>query len=141
MANVLRVSEAASLALHTVLLLAKRSPARICRGEIAGLLGASENTLAKVLTRLVKVGILDAVTGPGGGYALAAAPGETTLLEVFEAVEGPIGEPQCLLGDAVCDGTACVLGGLVESIHMQVRAYFSTTTVAQLAETVKMGAC
>jgi len=141
MAGILKISEAATLALHTVVVLADRAPARVATSEIAQLLGASENTLAKVLARLVKEGILDAVTGPGGGFALAADPNETTLLEVYEAVEGPLGEPECLLGTPVCDETGCVLGGLVETIHSEVRAYFNTTTVAQVAEAVNIGAC
>lgn len=141
MAGILRISEAATLALHTMVVLAVRAPARVATNEIAELLGASENTLAKVLARLGKEGILDGVTGPGGGFALAGNPEETTLLEVYEAVEGPMGEPECLLGAAVCDDTGCVLGGLVEAIHSQVCAYFNTTTVVQLAEAVSIGAC
>jgi len=141
MAGILKISEAATLALHTMVVLADRAPARVATSEIAQMLGASENTLAKVLARLVKEGILDAVTGPRGGFALAENPDETTLLEVYETVEGPMGEPECLLGDRVCDDTDCVLGGLVEAIHSQVCAYFNTTTVAQLAEAVNIGAC
>jgi DNA-binding IscR family transcriptional regulator len=41
---------------------------------------------------LVGARVLCSVKGPRGGYALAKAPAEVTLLEVVEAVEGNLGD-------------------------------------------------
>jgi Rrf2 family protein len=52
--------------------------------------GVPERFLLKVLKPLVALGVLHSVKGPGGGYRLTRAPKDITLLEVIEAVDGPI---------------------------------------------------
>jgi Rrf2 family protein len=52
--------------------------------------GIPERFLLKVLKPLVSARVLSSVKGPNGGYHLARAPGDITLLDVIEAVDGPI---------------------------------------------------
>ena len=53
--------------------------------------GIPERFLLKILKPLVSAGVLDSLKGPnGGGYRLAKAANKVTLLEVVEAVDGPI---------------------------------------------------
>lgn len=47
--------------------------------------------LPKLLLPLVHCGILRSKKGPGGGFRLARPPRQVSLLEVFEAIEGPLG--------------------------------------------------
>ena len=47
--------------------------------------------LEQIFRRLRRAGLVDSKRGPGGGYTLARPPAEITLLDVVEAVEGPIG--------------------------------------------------
>jgi Rrf2 family protein len=49
-----------------------------------------ERFLLKVLKPLVSAQILVSVKGPNGGYRLAKSPNEVTLLDIIEAVDGPI---------------------------------------------------
>ena len=49
-----------------------------------------ERFLVKILGLLVNAGILRSVKGPNGGYTLARPAKEVTLLEILEAVDGPI---------------------------------------------------
>ena len=49
-----------------------------------------ERFLLKVLKPLVGANVLVSTKGPHGGYKLARAAGDITLLEVIEAVDGPI---------------------------------------------------
>ncbi len=51
--------------------------------------------LAKQLQSLVRAGILTATTGPRGGFRLARPPGEITLLQVVEAVDGASPPYEC----------------------------------------------
>ena len=46
--------------------------------------------LYKILQNLVKVGILKSKRGPGGGFLLAKSPKKITMLEIIEAIEGPM---------------------------------------------------
>lgn len=45
--------------------------------------------LYRVLRRLVDAGLLQGVSGPGGGYQLARPPKDITLLDVVSAIDGP----------------------------------------------------
>jgi len=132
--NLLRVSEAASLALHTAALLAARDDEILSAHEIAGELGVSQAHLAKVMQRLGHVGLVSAVRGPKGGFRLERPADEVTLLEVYEAIEGPLAPPSCLLGRKVCIGGNCILGNLVALVDEQVRRHLTTTHLSDLAE-------
>ena len=130
MATVLKISEAASLALHTMVLLADRRERPRTTKEIASTFKASEAHLAKVLQRLAKAGLVLSAPGPHGGFHLRDGAQRTTLLQVYEAIEGPMGSSHCLLGLPVCGGKKCVLGQLVCSLNTQVRKYFSKTRLS-----------
>jgi Rrf2 family protein len=129
MATVLRISEAASLGLHAMSLLAEAGEGWTSAGGLAETLGVSEAHLAKVLQHLGRVGLVKSVRGPRGGFSLARPGSEITLLEIYEALEGPMAETHCLLGRQVCHGS-CLLGGLLKTVDELVRAQLSSTTLA-----------
>jgi len=132
MSNVLKISEAASLALHAMMVLASSGNPPLSSARIARLLHCSEAHLSKVLQRLVKSGLLRSVRGPKGGFALARPADGITLLDVYEAIEGPLEPTRCLLGTPVCDGS-CVLGGLLQTVYRTVSQYLSETPLSRLA--------
>lgn len=134
MGNLVRISEPASLSLHAAAILARRPEERIPNQEIAAALRVSEHHLAKVMQQLVRAGIVRSTRGPHGGFELAQEPKDVTLLQLFEAVEGPLGDAECLLGQQVCDGGDCLVGELVHSVHQHVRQYLADTTLARLAQ-------
>ena len=138
MRNLLHISEATSLALHTMALLTVRRDRRMTNTDIAQVLGASVHTLAKVMNSLAHAGLVSAVRGPRGGFKLRREPGEIRLLDIYEAVEGPLGKPECLLSRPICEGDTCILGGLIESVHNEVRVYLASKTLAELAGEVKL---
>ncbi len=132
MSNLLRISEAASLALHATVLLAANENRILSTKEMACRLHASEGHLSKVLQRLGKVVLVDGTRGPKGGFRLAKAASDISLLEVHEAIEGPLTDTVCLLGQPVCQGDECILGGLLEMVNRRVREYLGGTTLADL---------
>ena len=52
--------------------------------------GIPERFLLKVLKPLADRGILRSMKGPNGGYRLARPASEINMLEILEAVDGPI---------------------------------------------------
>ena len=132
MNNVLRISESVSLGLHTMALLSREPKRRLANMTIATELHASQHTLAKVLSSLAHAGLVHSLRGPRGGFRLARGPEAISLLEVYEAINGPLSDSSCLLGDPICDGTGCVLGGLLQSVAEQVGKYLSETTLEDL---------
>jgi Rrf2 family protein len=132
MTTMLHISEAASLALHTAAFLAAHHDRLVSTHEIAQTLGVSENHLAKVRQRLSKAGLVDATRGPHGGFRLAKPAEVITLLDIYEAVEGPIRPTSCLLGrHEPCDPSNCIFRGLADSVNRQVLDYFKSVTLAQ----------
>ncbi len=132
MSNVLRISEAASLALHAAVFLAANPGKPISTREIASALEVSEAHLSKVMQRLARTGLVNSVRGPKGGFLLARSPARISLLEVYEAIEGRLLPANCLLGTPVCKGEGCILGDLVETLNGQVREYLSRTRLSEL---------
>ncbi|OGL42423.1 MAG: hypothetical protein A2161_21090 [Candidatus Schekmanbacteria bacterium RBG_13_48_7] len=132
MNQVLKISEAASLALHTMMLLAENSDKLVSTKDIASTLKVSEAHLSKVLQRLTKVGMVSAIRGPKGGFRLGRSTGEITLLDIYESIEGPMGEHDCLFTTPVCTGENCILGDLLSSVNTKVRKYFNETHLSDL---------
>ncbi len=127
--RLLNISEAASLALHACLRLAGAQEGYLSAKRIAQELGVSEHHLTKVLNRLVRLGIVSSSRGAAGGFSLARRPGELSLLEIYEAVEGPLREEHCLLSRPVCVNRRCLFGSLIAEVHRKVKSYLAHTTV------------
>ena len=107
MPNLINFSDAVNLAFHTLGVLASRKGDYIRTNEIAGLLKVSTHHLQKVHQRLTKMGLIQAARGPKGGFSLKKPAQEITLLEVYEAMEGPFSTNQCLLGRPQCEPRTC----------------------------------
>lgn len=129
MATAIRVSDAAALGLHTMALLAKRNGKPMSAREIACALKASQAHLSKVLQQLAHAGMLHSERGPGGGFTLPAASRKLTLLQVYEAIEGPLAQSTCLLHTRLCSGRNCILGDLLKKVNSQMRAHLGNTTL------------
>ncbi len=61
--------------------------------------------LAKIVSQLSVAGVVQTSRGARGGVSLARAADEISLLEVVEAIDGPI-----MLNECVFDANACVFG-------------------------------
>lgn len=87
----MRLTRAASYAIH-----AAAHMAGLKKGEpmpshiIAQKRDIPERFLLKVLKPMVSAGLLFSLKGPHGGYRLARPPHDITLLEIVEAIDGPI---------------------------------------------------
>jgi Rrf2 family nitric oxide-sensitive transcriptional repressor len=130
MANLLKMSEATALALHTMVIIGKQE-APISASPMAEQLCASEAHLFKVLQQLVRAGLLRSKRGPQGGYVLARSADEITLMDVYEVFEGPMRADGCLFGKETCGRLGCILGNLVVDVRMKVVDHFSATTLEQ----------
>ena len=131
MSNILKISEAASLALHTAVILATDPDNLLSNKELASILHASEAHLSKVLQRLDKSGIVKSTRGPKGGFKLTKSGNDITLLEVYEAIDGKLSPSNCLLNECICNRD-CIMGKLLGDLNKQVRDYLATTKLITL---------
>ena len=138
MAQIFRISDAASLALHAMAMLAASEHIKLTVHEIAAELEVSENHLSKVCQRLVKAGLIKSERGPKGGLDIAKDPKQINFLQIYEAIEGPIINNYCLLGRNTCKPSDCILGGLMESVNQEVKEHFLRTTLDKFVKMKKM---
>src|SRR4051794_15527683 len=87
----MKLTHASSYALHAVVFLASQKENRpVASHQIAKARGIPERFLLKVLKPLVSARVLASIKGPNGGYRLARSANEMTMLEIVEAVDGPL---------------------------------------------------
>src|SRR5215475_955758 len=85
----MRMSAGVEWALHCTVLLAVLKPISTLPGRaLAQFYGVSESYLLKHMQSLTKAGICESVPGPTGGFRLARKPGDITMLDIVEAIEG-----------------------------------------------------
>lgn len=91
----MKLTRASSYAIHAlVFMAAEKQNHPVASHHIAKARGIPERFLLKVLKPLVSARVLHSVKGPNGGYRLARPANDITILEILEAVDGPIrGQP------------------------------------------------
>ena len=90
----------------------------------------SRQYLVKIFPALVKAGIVTPIRGKGGGYLLARSPDDITLLDVIEAVEGPIVLNLCQHDPPRCDRLECALRSVWADIQTDIRSRLGSLTLA-----------
>jgi Rrf2 family protein len=87
----MKLTRASSYALHAVAFMAGQKKDQPTASHIiAQRKGIPERFLLKVLKPLVSAQVLHSVKGPNGGYRLARPATEISVLDILEAVDGPI---------------------------------------------------
>ncbi|MGB2896855.1 MAG: Rrf2 family transcriptional regulator [Anaerolineales bacterium] len=102
----MQITRQADYAVRAVLYLAgldngRRAPT----SEIARNQHIPPSFLAKIVSQLSVAGVVQTSRGARGGVSLARKSDEISLLEVVEAIDGPI-----MLNECVLNGNACVFG-------------------------------
>ena len=70
--------------------------------ELAERAGLETPTVAKVLKPLAQAGLIKAFRGASGGYRLARAAEAIGLIDIVEALEGPLGMTECSVHTGNC---------------------------------------
>ena len=131
MAKIVSYSEAASIGMHGMVLVA-RAGETINVQKIAEITGASRHHVAKVMQRLVKEGFLVSNRGPSGGFNLSMEPKNITLLQIYEAIEGQVKILECPHEKPICPFGKCILGNVVMEMTQLFRDHLKTNSLQDL---------
>jgi Rrf2 family protein len=101
--------------------------------DIATRFSLPPNLLAKILQNLSQSGIIEAQKGSGGGYRMARSPGDVTLAQVFESIEGPVHMVMCTSTDGCCSiEDRCTVKNGLTSLEQKFYEFFDTVTLADV---------
>lgn len=139
MSKLIALSEAASIGIHAMVLIAQ-SDEMINVLKISEQTGASKHHVAKVLQRLVKEDFLDSSRGPLGGFTLKKNPEEVSLLEIYEAIEGPIEVKECPSDYMICPFDKCLTGNIINRMTMDFKEYLRKSTLNKFCNPKKLKA-
>lgn len=88
--------------------------------------------LFKIMQELVRANILRSKRGPQGGFALAKSPARITMLEIIEAVEGPLTPGLMLADSAPKDRFAARATKTSENAYAQARKALKAVKLTDL---------
>ena len=122
-------------AIRGIVFLASQPADKICLlSDIASAVDVPQTFLAKIFQQFSKIGLVRSYRGTGGGFVLGRPPEKITLLEVVEAVEGPIVPNRCVTGDGECNrSSTCNVHPVWVSVQDQVRDILEKVTLKDLA--------
>lgn len=96
--------------------------------------------LSKILQQLVKNNLLLSMKGPTGGFSLAKAPEDITLIEIIEAIDGLEVFNKCGIGFKQCnDKKPCPIHNEYKKVRKQIENLFRSKNLQNLIEDVKEG--
>lgn len=98
----LRVTKLTDYATLVLTVLAQQSGAVLSAAGLAERAGLETPTVAKVLKPLAQAGLVEGFRGAAGGYRLTCPPEAITLVEIVEAIEGPLGMTECSVHAGAC---------------------------------------
>ena len=134
----LRLSKKADYALIAMKHLALRgdrgSHASSSAREIAELYDIPIELMAKVLQRLVRLGLLASQQGTRGGYQLARLPSQISVADVIQALDGPVTVTACSSDEGQCEQFAkCNVRDPLWRVRERILSALDECTIAELA--------
>ncbi len=139
----MKITRQADYAIRAVVYLSNPSvDGRVPTGVIAEAENIPQPFLTKVISQLSTAGLVITSRGMGGGVMLARSPEEITLLDVIEAVDGPILISHCLLQPNTCQiESYSAVHDTWANIQARLIQDLESVTMAELArmQSVNMG--
>ena len=131
----LRLSKKADYALMAMKHLAQKPGAQSTSArEIAEQYDIPIELMAKVLQRLVRIGLLASTQGTRGGYTLGRPPASISVADVIEAIDGPFTVTACSTEKNDCEQySKCSVRDPLWQIRERIAAALGTVTLAEIA--------
>src|SRR5256886_11784752 len=131
----LRLSKKADYALMAMKHLALRADRSSSSArEIAEQYNIPIELMAKVLQRLVRRGLLASHQGTHGGYQLARVPGQISVADVIQAIDGPVTVTACSTEEGQCEQfEKCNVRDPLWRVRERILSALGECTIAELA--------
>ena len=116
--------------------LAHRQGEILATAQLAELTGLNQPTVAKVAKTLVVADLLETQRGVHGGYRLARRAAMISLVQIVEAMEGPIVVNDCVEGaqDPCAVSDCCFMSRNWNRVNLAVRNALSDVSLEDLID-------
>ncbi|MDN4068788.1 RrF2 family transcriptional regulator [Paenibacillus vini] len=127
----MKFSKATNYALHTMLFLAVVPPNKLIGvQQLAERQEVSPTYLSKILTKLVKAGMIESTSGANGGYRLKRNWEEISFLDIIHAIEGNASLFECDLNH----GQDCMIQKIMVTAEEKMEDYLRNQKISNLAK-------
>ncbi|MBM7623233.1 RrF2 family transcriptional regulator [Sporohalobacter salinus] len=97
----------------------------------------SEHYLEQLIATLRKAGLVNSVRGAHGGYLLAKDPGEITVKDIIQTLEGPIAPSECVAEESEnnCENIDdCITRLIWKKLQNTINEVLSSITLEDLRQ-------
>ncbi|MFS0873597.1 RrF2 family transcriptional regulator [Paenibacillus xylanilyticus] len=130
----MKYSKATNYALHTMLHLVITEPEQLVSvHQLADLQKVSPTYLSKILTKLVKAGMIESTSGANGGYRLSRKNPDPSFLEIIHAIEGQASLFECSQNH----NEGCLIQQVMVHAEEQMEHYLNNKKMSELAAQMK----
>ena len=120
-------------AARALIFMARANKPTVSVTQMQEAVGVSRPFLRKILQKLHQTGILQAVKGKGGGFALARNPENIRLSDLVAVLQGPLKINDCVFEKKLCQlHGACLLRHKIEAIEIKMLSEIEGITVKDL---------
>ncbi len=128
MAKVINFSDAASIGIHSAILIA-RSDKPMNAIHLSEKLGHSKFNIGKVLQRLVKDGIFTSFRGPAGGFKLKKKPADILIYDIYRSIEGEVEYGECPHEHHLCPVDKCIRDTIIRKMTTDFVSHLKANTL------------
>ncbi|PYI50525.1 Rrf2 family transcriptional regulator [Paenibacillus flagellatus] len=133
----MKFSKATNYALHTMLyLVAAPAGKSIGVRPLAEFQNVSPTYLSKILTQLVKAGLIASTPGVHGGYRLAKSKDAISFLDIIQAVEGTASLFECGPGHDAGFHEGCLIRSVMARAEDRMERYLQEQKLIDLVDRV-----
>ena len=132
----LRLNRLTDYAIVVLGALAHRQGQTVATVQLAELTGIAQPTVAKVAKTLVSASLVETQRGVHGGYRLARSAADISLVDIVEAMEGPIAVNDCVEGaqDPCAVINCCFMSSSWNRVNHAIRNALDDVTLQELID-------
>ncbi|MEK6777427.1 MAG: Rrf2 family transcriptional regulator [bacterium] len=136
----MQVTRETDYAIRCILFLSQKLKQNISAAAFSKELKISQAFISKIIQKLVKAGLLQSVRGVGGGVQLKKSPGDISLFDIVDAIQGPLGVNICVVDKKSCDrSSSCAVHPAWMEIQAMIERKLKSYSIKKLMERAGRG--
>ncbi|MGN8646193.1 Rrf2 family transcriptional regulator [Gracilibacillus sp. HCP3S3_G5_1] len=134
----MKYSRATNYALHTIAYLTLVPKGKtVGVDQIAKIQNLSPTYLSKILTKLVKAGLIESTPGVNGGYSIIRRSREISFLDVIHAIEGETTLFSCSLEHQDNSNGECLIENVMIEAERKMKNELAKTYIIDIAKQIE----